>query len=41
VLITIEDQFKAQSERLRQADVLNLDVQIEVLKKQLAQEGFR
>jgi hypothetical protein len=41
VLITIEDQFKSQRARLRQADVLDLDVQIEVLKKQLAQEGFR
>jgi hypothetical protein len=41
VLVTIEDQFAAQRERLRQADVLDLDVQIEVLKKQLEQEGIR
>jgi hypothetical protein len=41
VLVSIEDQFARQRERLRQADVLDLDVQIEVLKKQLEQEGFR
>ena len=41
VLVTIEDQFASQRERLRQADVLDLDVQIEVLKKQLEQEGIR
>jgi len=41
VLVTIEDQFVSQRERLRQADVLDLDVQIEVLKKQLEQEGIR
>lgn len=41
VLITIEDQFQRQRERLREADVLDLDVQIEVLKKQLEQEGIR
>jgi hypothetical protein len=41
VLITIEEQFRRQGERLRQADVLDLDVQIEVLKKQLEQEGIR
>ncbi len=41
VLVTIEDQFVRQRERLRQADVLDLDVQIEVLKKQLEQEGIR
>jgi hypothetical protein len=41
VLITIEDQFARQRERLREADVLDLDVQIEVLKKQLDQEGIR
>lgn len=41
VLITIEDQFQRQRERLREADVLDLDVQIEVLKKQLDQEGIR
>lgn len=41
VLITIEEQFARQRERLREADVLDLDVQIEVLKKQLDQEGIR
>jgi hypothetical protein len=41
VLITIEEQFARQRERLREADVLDLDVQIEVLKKQLDQEGLR
>ena len=41
VLVSIEDQFIRQRERLRQADVLDLDVQIEVLKKQLEQEGIR
>lgn len=40
VLESIEDQFIRQRERLRQADVLDLDVQIEVLKKQLEQEGM-
>jgi hypothetical protein len=29
-----------QRERLREADILDLDVQIEVLKKQLEQEGI-
>jgi 5-bromo-4-chloroindolyl phosphate hydrolysis protein len=41
VLETIEVQFRQQRERLRKADVLDLDVQIEVLKKQLEQEGIR
>jgi hypothetical protein len=41
VLVTIEAQFARQREQLRQADVLDLDVQIEVLKKQLEQEGIR
>ncbi|MGB5734336.1 MAG: 5-bromo-4-chloroindolyl phosphate hydrolysis family protein [Thiohalocapsa sp.] len=41
VLVSIEDQFARQRQRLRQADVLDLDVQIEVLKKQLEQEGIR
>lgn len=40
-LITIEQQFQRQRERLREADMLDLDVQIEVLKKQLDQEGIR
>lgn len=41
VLINIEEQMILQRERLREADVLDLDVQIEVLKKQLEQEGIR
>ncbi|MGB5833577.1 MAG: 5-bromo-4-chloroindolyl phosphate hydrolysis family protein [Thiohalocapsa sp.] len=41
VLGSIEEQFIRQRERLRQADVLDLDVQIEVLRKQLEQEGIR
>ncbi len=41
VLVSIEEQFARQRQRLRQADVLDLDVQIEVLKKQLEQEGIR
>ena len=41
VLISIEQQLIHQRERLREADVLDLDVQIEVLKKQLDQEGIR
>lgn len=41
VLVSIEDQLIRQRERLRQRDVLDLDVQIEVLKKQLEQEGIR
>ena len=41
VLVSIEEQFARQRERLRQADVLDLDVQIEVLKKQLEYEGIR
>ncbi len=41
VLITIEEQFRRQRERLRNADIMDLDIQIEVLKKQLEQEGIR
>jgi len=41
VLVTIEEQFRRQREHLRQADVLDLDVQIEVLRRQLEQEGIR
>ena len=41
VLETIEAQFRRQRERLQKADVMDLDVQIEVLKKQLEQEGIR
>ncbi|WPL15187.1 5-bromo-4-chloroindolyl phosphate hydrolysis protein [Thiorhodovibrio winogradskyi] len=39
VLITIEDQFIHQRQRLTQTDVTDLDIQIEVLQKQLEQEG--
>ncbi len=38
VLVTIEDTFKAQREKLLADDVLDLDIQIEVLKKQLEEE---
>lgn len=41
VLVTIEDQFDRQRTRLTQAEVLDLDVQIEVLQKQLEHEGIR
>ncbi|ESQ16432.1 MAG TPA: 5-bromo-4-chloroindolyl phosphate hydrolase [Chromatiaceae bacterium] len=41
VLVSIEEQFVRQRERLREVDMLDLDVQIEVLKKQLEQEGIR
>lgn len=39
VLVTIEDVFEEQYEKLLEDDVLNLDVQIEVLKTQLEREG--
>lgn len=39
VLITIEDVFKEQHEKLLEDDVQDLDVQIEVLKTQLKHEG--
>lgn len=38
VLATIEDTFRAQREKLLADDVLDLDIQIEVLKKQLEEE---
>ncbi len=41
VLITIEDVFKQQQQRLLENDILDLDVQIEVLNKQMRQEGIR
>ena len=41
VLITIEDVFVEQEQRLLDSDLLDLDVQIEVLRKQLEQEGIR
>ncbi|MBK5969247.1 hypothetical protein CCR91_10800 [Thiorhodovibrio winogradskyi] len=40
VLITIEDQFAHQRQRLTQADVTDLDIQIEVLQKQLEHEAI-
>ncbi|HHJ18477.1 MAG TPA: 5-bromo-4-chloroindolyl phosphate hydrolase [Gammaproteobacteria bacterium] len=39
VLVTIEDSFKAHREKLLANDVLDLDIQIEVLKKQLDEDG--
>lgn len=39
VLSSIEDVFDEQREKLLQTDVMDLDVQIEVLKKQIEQEG--
>jgi 5-bromo-4-chloroindolyl phosphate hydrolysis protein len=41
VLITIEEQFAHQRQRLTQADATELDIQIEVLQKQLEQEAIR
>jgi 5-bromo-4-chloroindolyl phosphate hydrolysis protein len=40
VLMTIEDQFTRQRQRLTQADVTELDIQIEVLQQQLEQEAI-
>lgn len=40
VLITIEEVFKQQQNRLLRDDILDLDVQIEVLNKQLKEEGI-
>ncbi len=40
VLITIEDVFKRQESRLLEKEILDLDVQIEVLNKQLKREGI-
>ncbi len=40
VLITIEDVFEQQESRLLEKEILDLDVQIEVLNKQLKQEGI-
>ena len=40
VLITIEDVFVEQEKRLVESDLMDLDVQIEVLAKQLKQEGI-
>jgi hypothetical protein len=40
VLITIEDVFGEQEQRLLESDLMDLDIQIEVLRKQLKQEGI-
>ncbi|MBK1647786.1 5-bromo-4-chloroindolyl phosphate hydrolysis family protein [Rhabdochromatium marinum] len=40
VLVTIEEQFTHQRQRLTQTDVTDLDIQIEVLQKQLEQEVY-
>ncbi len=39
VLVTIEDTFMSQRGKLLANDVLDLDIQIEVLKKQLQEDG--
>ncbi len=39
-LITVEDAFREQQQRLLDSDVDNLDVQIEVLTQQLEREGI-
>lgn len=41
VLNTIEDVFKQQKQHFLENDILDLDVQIEVLTKQMQQEGIR
>ncbi len=40
VLVTIEDVFAEQQQKLLDTDVMDLDVQIEVLTKQLKHEGI-
>jgi hypothetical protein len=40
VLVTIEEVFAEQEKRLLDSDLMDLDVQIEVLRKQLEQEGI-
>jgi hypothetical protein len=40
VLITVEDVFAEQQKRLLEKDLMDLDVQIEVLNKQLKREGI-
>jgi len=40
VLVTVEQVFEEQRQKLLRTDVLDLDVQIEVLKKQLDREGI-
>ncbi len=40
VLVTVEEVFEEQRQRLIKTDLMDLDVQIEVLKKQLQREGI-
>ncbi len=40
VLVTVEEVFAQQRQSLLETDVLDLDIQIEVLKKQLEREGI-
>lgn len=40
VLVTVEEVFAEQRQKLLETDVLDLDIQIEVLKKQLEREGI-
>lgn len=40
VLMTVEEVFEEQRQRLLESDILDLDIQIEVLKKQLEREGI-
>ena len=40
VLITIEDVFQQQQQRLLEKEITDLDIQIEVLNKQLKREGL-
>lgn len=41
VLVTVEQVFEEQHRKLLSTDVLDLDIQIEVLKKQLEREGIQ
>jgi 5-bromo-4-chloroindolyl phosphate hydrolysis protein len=41
VLVTVERVFEEQHQRLLRTDLMDLDVQIEVLQKQLEREGLR
>jgi 5-bromo-4-chloroindolyl phosphate hydrolysis protein len=40
VLVTVEEVFEEQRQKLIRTDLMDLDVQIEVLKKQLEREGI-
>lgn len=40
VLVTVEDSFREQRQRLVQTDLMDLDVRIEVLRQQLEHEGI-